>query len=156
GEGLTAENELVVHDHPPWAAVRTSTRSPGRRTVSGQALRTTTSALTATATPRRSAPRSERSWATVVPGDHSYGSPLTVLNASPSLRRHDPDQVRTVGGACPPLSPWSPGSRGGSAAERTAIFRSAGPGGREPLRRKGSDDVGGTPGGDQFGDGVGG
>src|SRR5699024_2823893 len=60
GEGRVGDDERVVveHAHPPCTAVRTSTRSPGRRRVVAQAVRRTTSSLTATAIPPGASPPS--------------------------------------------------------------------------------------------------
>src|SRR5690606_41243747 len=74
-----------VHRHPPWVAVRISTRSPAASRVAAHDARGTTSPLTATATPRpepsptRSATRS----ASAVPSGRSRGCPLTTITTPP-------------------------------------------------------------------------
>src|SRR5207302_7296781 len=102
--------------HPPCTARRTSTRWPSKSRVDSHALRGTTAASTATATPRWAGP-APASWttsATVAPSRTLWRSPFNSIFTpvrSSSLRRHDPDQVQTVGGdRSRPLSPL-PGSR---------------------------------------------
>src|SRR5581483_11415369 len=56
--------------------------------------------------------------------DGEIGSAVRAHSAWPSLRRYDPDQVLTVGGACGrPLSPASPGSRFRPDRNRSASLR---------------------------------
>ncbi len=73
--------EMLDRDppQPPWIAWRTSTRSPSCSSRRSHWVRGTTSASTATATPRRarSAPNEATTAPTVVPSARSRGSPLT-------------------------------------------------------------------------------
>src|SRR5262249_11937435 len=86
---------------PPWTAANTSTCAPSKRTKPSHALRGTTSAPTATATPRSGTPSSASSAGSIVPTGSSRGCPLTtsfmVPSAGPDARltpdqrdRHDP------------------------------------------------------------------
>src|SRR2546421_11445161 len=71
---------VPTHDQPPCTAVNTSTCAPSLNDVSGQAVRGTTSPLTAIATPRPpgTAESDSTTLVRLVPGGNSRGSPLIV------------------------------------------------------------------------------